>query len=189
MKLLVIRSLLVARAAPPRWMERLAKPVGIPVIIVCLLMVYGLVAGRIVLNGSDSLAARGFYVVVWPKPLIRGSIVVADPPAAVAQTFDGLVFAKRLVGLPGDPVIHSGDAVCILGACFAQGTKDGDTYGSLMEAGRVPAGHVALFGETATSLDSRYAEIGYFPIASIRGVGVAIPGFPSWEDIARRLGS
>lgn len=186
---LPIRTLLAARAAPPRWLARLARPVGIPLICLCLLAIYGLLAGRIVLNGSDSLAARGFYVVVWPRPLVRGSIVVVDPPAPVAPLFEGLVFTKRLIGLPGDAVVRSGTAVCIEGACFEQGIKDGAAYGTLAAEGRVPDGHVALFGDTPTSLDSRYAEIGYFPVSSIRAVGLAIPGFPSWEQIAQRIGS
>lgn len=189
MKALPVRTLLAARARPPLWLARLARPLGIPVILICLLAIYALVAGRIVLNSSDSLAARGFYVLVWPKPLIRGAIVVADPPQRIAHTFEGLVFTKRLVGLPGDAVTRRGDAVCIRGACFEQGTRDGQPYGTLAAEGVIPKGHVALFGETATSLDSRYAEIGYFPVASIRGVGFAIPGFPDWEELARRIGS
>jgi len=86
------RTLLTARANPPVWMTRFSKTIGIPVIVLCLVAIYGLVFGRIVLNGSDSLAARGFYVVVWPKPLIRDAIVVSDPPARFTDKFAGLVF-------------------------------------------------------------------------------------------------
>lgn len=189
MKAPTLHAILTAKPNPPRWLARLARPLGIPLIILSVIGIYGLVAGRVVLNGSDSMAANGFYVLVWPRPLIRGAIVVADPPERFARKFEGLLFTKRLVGLPGDAVTHRGSAVCINDACFEQGTKEGQPFGTLAAEGVVPDGHVAIFGETSTSLDSRYAEIGYFPIETIRAVGFAIPGFPAWEALAERIGS
>lgn len=186
---LTFRDITQARPRPPKALARLAKPVGIPLIILCLIAIYGLVAGRVVLNGTDSMQARGFFVVVWPKPLIRGSIVVLDPPPRFAKKFEGLVFTKRLVGLPGDVITHQEGGLCINDACFAQGTKNGQPFGTLLPEGIIPAGQLAIFGETETSLDSRYAEVGLFSIESLRAVGIAIPGFPAWEDLARRISS
>lgn len=179
-----LKAALGARSTPPRWLRRLAAPVGIPLIVLSVFAIYGLVAGRVVLNSSDSLAARGFYVVVWPKPLIYGGIVVADPPARLAHKFEGMVFAKRLGGKAGDIVRHDGTAVCINANCYTQTIKNGAPFGSLLKAGPIPEGFVALFGETPTSLDSRYAEVGLFPVSSIRGVGFSIPFFPDWIDLA-----
>ena len=183
------RTLLTARANPPVWMTRFSKTIGIPVIVLCLVAIYGLVFGRIVLNGSDSLAARGFYVVVWPKPLIRDAIVVSDPPARFTDKFAGLVFTKHLKGLPGDRIVHVDGNVCIKDACFAPGIKEGESFGTPLAQGIIPQGYVALFGETNTSLDSRYQEVGLFPISGIKGVGFAIPYFPDWTVLKERIGS
>lgn len=184
-----LKTLMTARAKPPKALARLARPVGIPLIVLSVIAIYGLVAGRIVLNSSDSLAARGFYVVVWPKPLIRGAVVVVDPPKTLSSQFEGLVFTKRLVGLPGDEIIHRDGALCLKDQCFARALKDGKPFGALTAPQIIPQGHVALFGETTTSLDSRYAAVGLFPTDSIRAVGVSIPGFPAWEDLKERIGS
>lgn len=178
------RAIFTARPTPPNWLKRLARPVVIPLIALSIVTIYAASLGRVVLNSSDSLAARGFFVVVWPKPLIKGAVVVADPPAHLAHRFEGMVFTKRLIGKPGDQISHLSGEICIETSCFARTIKEGAPFGTLLPEGIIPEGHVALFGETPTSLDSRYAEVGLFPIHSIRGVGFGIPHFPDWSTLA-----
>ncbi|MES0864799.1 S26 family signal peptidase [Ruegeria sp. SCPT10] len=145
---------------------------------------YALAFVRIGVNASESLNSNGFVMVTWPKPIWHGAIVSARMPDVLAAKFDGkdLLFTKRVVGMPGDPVVTNGNSVCINSNCVTAQIKDGQAVSPVWTASSVPAGHVALFGETQDSLDSRYAVIGGIDISTIEAVGIAIP-FPHWTQL------
>ncbi|MEM8970870.1 MAG: S26 family signal peptidase [Pseudomonadota bacterium] len=149
---------------------------------------YVLAFGRVGVNASESLNANGFVMVTWPKPLWHGAIVSARMPEVLAAKFEAndLFFTKRVVGMPGDPVTIKGNSVCVNANCVTAQMKDGQAVSPVWTASSVPAGHVALFGETHDSLDSRYAVIGSIPISDIEAVGVQVP-FPHWKKLAEWL--
>jgi len=155
----------------------------IPLYFVFGLLIYVALFGTVVLNATDSLKAHGFFALKYPKPMVRGAVVLIPPPARFADKFPDLNFAKRLAGLPGDQIRHDGASVCINESCFAQGLKDGKPFGTLLPEGVIPQGAIALMGETPNSLDSRYAEVGLFQIRDVIAVGVPIPQFPHWTEL------
>ena len=158
----------------------------IPIYLCFFALVYLALFSTLVFNATDSLRGHGFLAFKFPKPLIRGSVVVAPPPARYADKFEGLVFTKRLIGKPGDMITHEPGAVCITGHCFELAKRDGQSFGAPLEAGQIPPGFVALFGDTPSSLDSRYQAVGLFAISDIIAVGFAIPGFPHWSSLPAR---
>ena len=170
---------------PPR-ISRAALWMIVPIYAVFGVLIYLALFGMVVFNATDSLRGHGFLAFKFPKPLIRGSVVVAPPPAIYADKFEGLVFTKRLIGKPGDEIVQVGGSVCIQGQCFEPATRDGQAFGRLLNAGVIPNGFVALFGETPTSLDSRYQKVGLFAIKDIIAVGFSIPGFPHWSALPKR---
>lgn len=158
----------------------------IPIYLCFFVLVYLALFSTLVFNATDSLHGHGFLAFKFPKPLIRGSVVVAPPPSTYADKFEGLVFTKRLIGKPGDAITHESGAVCIRSECFELPERDGQTFGAPLEAGEIPPGFVALFGETISSLDSRYQKVGLFAISDIIAVGFALPGFPHWLELSKK---
>lgn len=143
---------------------------------------------RLGLNGSSSLPENAFLLWTWPKVIRPGVVIAAEPPAAVRERFKGVLFMKRVVGMPGDPITHSADgAVCVRGECFAPQVVDCRPFAPLLPEGVIPEGAVAAFGESPDSLDSRYALIGLFPIAEVQAVGFGTNAVPHWTVIAEWL--
>lgn len=155
----------------------------VPLYLLFGILIYVALFGTVIVNATDSLKGNGFFALKFPKPMIRGAVVLVPPPERFEEKFEGLNFAKRLTGLPFDVVRHERGQVCIEERCFAQAEKDGKAFGTLLPQGVIPAGFIALMGETDTSLDSRYAEVGLFKIEDVIAVGVAIPSFPHWSDL------
>ena len=80
---------------------------------------YALSAGRLVLNGTNSLPHTGYLMVSWPILPLRGSYVAFPSPEAVAERFQGFPFVKQIVGLPGDVITATDAQVCVAGECRA----------------------------------------------------------------------
>lgn len=180
----VLKTLM--RAAPDSGRTKTWRgltPLVVALYCVFAVFIYIAVFGIVVVNATDSLKAHGFFVLKYPKPMVRGAVVLIAPPERFADKFEGLQFAKRLTGLPGDVIRHEGGAVCINAACFAQAQKNGEPFGTLLPEGRIPDGAIALMGESPSSLDSRYAEVGLFTTRDVIAVGVPIPWFPHWTDL------
>lgn len=92
-------------------------------------------------------------------------------------------FTKRVIGIPGDKILHTKEGIKIKSA-----KTDGETYLSkallpLKETSRgkaltpltssvVPEGYVFVAGDNPHSFDSRYEEFGLVPIEKIWGRGV-----------------
>lgn len=149
---------------------------------------YGLAFGRIVLNGTSSMPENAYLMVTWPKHLSRGMVVAAQLPTALKQSLgqQNLYLTKRIVGLPGDPVTHEGSRICIHETCVRAQNRDGRPISPLWQADTVPAGTVAVFGESLDSLDSRYDVIGAIPFDTIIATGFPIP-FPHWKTLREML--
>lgn len=139
--------------------------------------------GRLTLNASHSLPEPAYLMWAWPKVIWTGAVISADPPASYAARFDGLLFTKRVVGLPGDRIEHRDGAVCVAGECFPLALKDGAPFAPALAEGVIPDGHYAAFGSSADSLDSRYATVGLFARESIRAVGVGTTLVPHWKEL------
>ncbi len=140
---------------------------------------------RIIL--TDSAASAGIYRLS-DAPIVRGALVAACLPAAIART--GLTrgylqggdcpggaepVAKVLGALPGDVVKVAPAGVVVNGVPFANSaTAARDSTGRPLAhvawgAQRVAAGEVWLFGfHNARSWDARY--FGAVPVSGVRGV-------------------
>jgi len=139
---------------------------------------------RIIL--TDSAAGAGIYRLS-DAPIMRGTLVAACLPAAIART--GLTrgylqagdcpggaepVAKVLGALPGDVVEVAPDGVAVNGVPFANSaTAARDSTGQPLThvawgVRRVAAGEVWLFGfHNRRSWDARY--FGALPLAAVRG--------------------
>lgn len=147
---------------------------------------YGLAFGRLVVNGTDSLEANAFVMVTWPKPLWRGSVVALEMPEPLRKGLDldegQAVLVKRVVGIPGDRVQHSRDGLCVGHACLVAHPRSDGSGLDLWAGDVVPTDAVFVVGESATSLDSRYAAIGPRPVDDILAVGFPVR-FPNWRAL------
>lgn len=147
---------------------------------------YSLAFGRVVLNGSDSLTSNAFLMVTWPKWVVQGSFVamkMPDPLRAGLDLEEGqAVYVKRVLGVAGDNVQHVGTSVCLNDICLEQFDRASGPPLALWTGKDVPVGSIFVAGESASSLDSRYAVIGPRSTDEILAVGVPI-AFPDWQTL------
>ena len=149
---------------------------------------YVLAFGRLMVNATDSMNANAFALFTWPRVLSPGLVAAVKMPAVLAEQFPGenLYLAKRIVGVAGDEITHAEGTICVRGECFAPFVKEGEAVAALWTATAVPEGEIAIFGDSAHSLDSRYDIIGGIPVDDVIAVGVPIP-FPHWADLQEWL--
>lgn len=143
---------------------------------------------QITLNGSESLPEAAYLQWHWPKHLWRGAVVAFPPPPIFKDRLVGYSIVKRIGGLPGDPIRTYADFTCVAGTCYPAEKRESRAFAPLIPGGVIPEGMVAVFGEAPNSLDSRYASFGLVPIDKIEAVGIALRGFPRWQEIATWLG-
>ncbi|MEP2780815.1 MAG: S26 family signal peptidase [Pseudoruegeria sp.] len=149
-----------------------------------LTAIYVLDRATIIFNVTTSLPENAFVVFDPPVPLVRGSIMAFQQPEALEDLFGDGLFVKRLVGKPGDEIIHREDGTpCIKNNCFPLETDSDGPRLKGLDAGVIPQDHFAVFGDSHDSLDSRYAMIGLVRRESLIGSGFAIP-LPHWKEIA-----
>jgi conjugal transfer pilin signal peptidase TrbI len=131
----------------------------------------------LVYDPQTSRCLDGVVALVIDKgdhAVARGDIYAFAPPDAAALFFPpGMLFAKRVMGLPGDVVEVTIEATIVNGEVVAEGLQLTALLGApadrYVRRFRVPAGHVLMIGDTADSFDGRYW--GTVPIAN--GVGRA----------------
>ncbi|WP_158972259.1 S26 family signal peptidase [Chachezhania sediminis] len=145
---------------------------------------YTLAFGRLMMNATESMEAHAFALFTWPRILSPGLVAAVKMPPVLARQFPGqnLYLAKRIVGVPGDAIAHVEGRICLRGQCFAPFVEEGHAVAALWSATRVPEGQIAIFGESADSLDSRYEIIGGIPVEDVIAVGFPIP-FPHWSEL------
>jgi hypothetical protein len=115
----------------------------------------------------------------------RGAYVALVPPAAFQGVFgDGerLVFIKRLDGVAGDALTHRDGALCLPARCYRPARGTDGAVPALTPPQIIPEGKLAAFGDSPTSLDSRYAAIGLFDRSDILAAGWPIP-FWHWTEV------
>jgi conjugal transfer pilin signal peptidase TrbI len=138
--------------------------------------------GSVVMNGTSSLPHNGYFMLRIANVHPKGSYVAFEAPSIVADEFKSLSFVKRVVGIEGDHIAVDGDEVCVDGQCRV--LLDALTVKGFapLEAGVVPQGRVAVFGDAPNSLDSRYAAVGLIAEEHIQAVGWPIP-VPNWKVV------
>ena len=133
----------------------------------------------VLINTTESLPNWAFFIDKGRLPE-RGDFVVFNPPgtALITAHFGSTPapFAKRALGVPGDLVTRSGNAVQINGetvATLKPRTKRGETL-LPGPTGRIPKRCYYLGTAHADGFDSRYAEIGFVCAGRIVGTGDAL---------------
>jgi conjugal transfer pilin signal peptidase TrbI len=140
---------------------------------------------HLVVNTSDSLPHNAYAMVDGAWLARRGAYVALVPPAAFQGVFgDGerLVFIKRLDGVAGDALTHRDGAVCLPARCYRPARGMDGAVPALTPPQIIPEGKLAAFGDSPTSLDSRYAAIGLFDRSDILAAGWPIP-FWHWTEV------
>jgi len=124
-------------------------------------------------NITRSLATPAFVMSEYVSPK-KGRVAAFTPP----QGFDpSLPFVKRIAGAPGDLVEVKGDEVFVDGVRIGKAmtaTRGGDPL-QIIPEGVISPNHYFMAGETASSLDSRYAFVGYIHRDRIQSVGWPLP--------------
>ena len=132
----------------------------------------------ILINTTQSLPEWAFFIDKGRMPQ-RGELVVFAPPdnPMIRAHFgrSPAPFAKRVLGMPGDTVVHRGESVVVGGVPVAR-MKPRTTRGEALTPG--PTGRVpqdCYYAGTAheDGFDSRYAEVGFVCRARIIGAGDA----------------
>lgn len=141
-------------------------------------------------NLTRSLSAPAFIMSEYVQPA-RGRVASFTPP----QGFDpNIQFIKRIAGAPGDLVEVKGDEVFVNGVLIGKAmseTRGGDPL-DVIANGVISPNHFFMAGETASSLDSRYAFVGYIHRERIKRVGWLFPWaetlFPSFSAARAQTG-
>lgn len=168
--------MIIRRGYRPRWR------LGAALLVLAGVLFFAVTSTRLVMNGSHSLPHNGYLMFSWPLIIARDSYVAAHVPAAYAEDLEGLVFVKRIVGVPGDILRHENGALCVASECFPVALVNGAPFDALTAEGPIPAGHYAAFADAPDSLDSRYASVGLFAREDIIAAGWPIP-IPHWTEV------
>lgn len=133
----------------------------------------------VLINTTESLPNWAFFIDKGRLPE-RGDFVVFNPPrtALITAHFGSRPspFAKRALGVPGDLVTRTGNAVQVNGetvATLKPRTKRGETL-LPGPTGRIPKRCYYLGTAHGDGFDSRYAEIGFVCAGRIVGTGDAL---------------
>lgn len=155
-------------------MKVMAVPLRAAAGLVALAIAAALTPGPpAVVNESPSLP-RGLYVAS-AREIGRGSVVMLQQPDAARRYLVQLGFPaelpllKRVVGLPGDPVCASPDAVRVAGrsARILAADSRGTALPAWRGCRRLAHDELFLLGDSAASFDSRY--FGPVRVADVRG--------------------
>lgn len=125
---------------------------------------------RVGINGTDSLPGLLYLVLKRQAPQGRHDLVAFYPPENRFYR-DGMVFIKRVAGLPGDEVTRKGGDFFINGAHIAT-AKTHSRSGVALKPGPtgvIPAGRYFVWTPHPDSYDSRYADFGWISKARLIG--------------------
>lgn len=132
---------------------------------------------------SESLKGVRYILMVKDLSFKRGNIVsIQGHDTAYAKD---KIFAKRVVGLPGDVIVRDKEGVKVLPVLVSstnsriktpqsqvfpllERTKEGKPLTPLTTI-LIPQGYVFVAGDHSRSFDSRYEEFGLVPMENIKG--------------------
>lgn len=117
---------------------------------------------RIAGNETDSLPDKFFLVELGRYSIMRGDLLAFHVGERVRHYPTGMVFIKRVVGMPGDRIEWFGDTVQVAGQPVGK-AKPQNRFGEPLgrtPAGVIPAGHYFVATQHPDSYDSRYADVG-----------------------------
>ncbi len=147
---------------------------------------------EVVWNETTSIKSNGFLVSKWITTPWRGAYVAFDIPAEL-DTVCGFceVMVKRVIGLPGDEITYFATAIEVGGQRFELSPEAQELGLSPARIGAVvPAGHVLAFGDTPTSIDSRYSIVGAVSLqSSALGFSAPLPSKTRLRTIAEFFGT
>src|SRR5439155_880873 len=122
--------------------------------------------------GDQVLVDEGAYKGELPG---RGDVIaftIDDPDISPP----GLVWVKRLIGLPGDTVVERRGTLFVNGDRVPLPPRGAAPHHRTLGPWKVPAGHLFVVGDNlANSNDSRYA-VGFVPVRGVIGRVVRILG-------------
>lgn len=131
---------------------------------------------RLAGNETGSLPDRFFILAldgagIRHAPFVRGCLVAFHAGEAVRHYPPGMVFIKRVVGLPGDTITWQGDGVYVAGQRIGAAHPRNHFGESLARtpAGVIPPGHYFVATGHPDSYDSRYADIGLVSDRQVAG--------------------
>ena len=113
----------------------------------------------------------------FQHPIIRGDIVsiIGHTPQYVGLVPGKHIFAKRVLGLPGDSIVRGRNSIRVgaLSLPLLTETKEGQPLTPLT-LNVVPEGYLFVAGSHPRSFDSRYEEFGLVSLDHIWGKGVLV---------------
>ncbi len=128
------------------------------------------------MNWTDSVAARLAWIDRGVLPQRDDMVVFRFEGEGIVAKLNGMRFLKHVRGVPGDRVKVVGRTVYVneiqVGEALER-TPSGkvlDAIGPLV----IPPGFYFIAGETVTSLDSRYVQVGLVPARRIEGRAVPL---------------
>ena len=142
----------------------------------------GLAFGSVVFNGTDSLPHNGYFMLRVAIEPPKGAYVSFKAPSVVAEEFQSLSFVKRVEGTVGDVVSSMDGTVCVNAECRDLLPQLRENGIAALGSQVIPEGFVAVFGDSANSLDSRYDAVGLVSVDDIEAVGFPIP-VPHWKTL------
>ncbi len=140
---------------------------------ICVLFTLVSATSHLVLNLSNSLKPDALLIFKLLPGSWRSAYAAFNAPKTLGVNLtEDTVLIKRVVGLPEDPITHKPRAICLATSCF-ETSQDLEEIFKLWRADRVPYGHIAVFGDEAIFIYSRYAAFGSIPIKEAQfGFGI-----------------
>ena len=122
-------------------------------------------------NETKSLPDAFFIVELGQYLPQRGELLAFRIGATVRHYPTGMMFIKRVVGMPGDAITWQGDSVRVAGNLIgiAQSHNHQGEVLARTPAGLIPAGHYFVATAHPDSYDSRYQDVGLVSTAQIAG--------------------
>lgn len=135
---------------------------------------------------SASIEGVGYLLVIRNLPFKRGDIVSIQ--GHDTDYFKGKTLAKRVIGLPGDQILHHKKYITVLAPShllnqpshlpyspgsfpLLEKTTDGDSLTPL-SVKTIPKGYIFVAGDHPRSFDSRYEEFGLVPVEKVWGKAI-----------------
>jgi conjugal transfer pilin signal peptidase TrbI len=125
-------------------------------------------------NETESLPDKFFIVERGMHPVERGELMAFRVGERVRHYPVGMIFVKRVVGVPGDEITWVGDVVYVAGKPVGK-AKVQNRFGEALESipvGAIPSGKYFVSTTHPDSYDSRYREVGLVDDSQVAGKAI-----------------